>query len=116
MMQGFALLFSREAQYRQWTSNRKSRTATETETNIDSEARQIFVTRMEERLPPAETLRDLEENTTKEVLDTLFERSPAFHSLLIPKIKQSTSLTSYSTLATLAKQSLQSLPPNSPIL
>jgi len=115
-MQGFALLFSREAQYRQWTSNRKTTTATETETRIDSEVRQIIVTRMEERLPPAATLHALEEKTIKEVLDILFEPSPAFHTLLIPKIKQSTSLTSYSSLAFLAKQSLQSLSPDSPIL
>lgn len=121
MMEGYALLFSREAhkfRYRQRIINPKA-TTTMTETRPEngySETTKITVKPMQERLPPVETLRELEERKIEEVLDLLFEPSKSFHSLLIPEIKKSTSLNSYSDLVSLAKRCLDSLPKDSSIL
>jgi 2-oxo-4-hydroxy-4-carboxy--5-ureidoimidazoline (OHCU) decarboxylase len=72
--------------------------------------------KMEGRLPSVDKLRELEAGRIEEVLDLLFEPSRGLHSLLVPEIKKSTSLTSYSDLVSLAKRSLLSLPTDSSIL
>ena len=66
-------------------------------------------------LPPATTLSGLADEKIAEVLDLLFEPSEALHSLLIPLIHNHP-LSTYSSLASLAKDTLTSLPSDSPIL
>jgi|SRR5579859_60226 len=66
-------------------------------------------------LPSASTLLSLPDASVEEVLNLLFEPSPALSSILIPQIR-TTPLGSYFELARLAYEELSSLPPTSPLL
>jgi 2-oxo-4-hydroxy-4-carboxy--5-ureidoimidazoline (OHCU) decarboxylase len=66
-------------------------------------------------LPPASSLHSLPDSTIEHVLNLLFEPSSAFTSLLIPEIR-TTSFTTYTDLADLARKTLLSLPTDSPVL
>jgi 2-oxo-4-hydroxy-4-carboxy--5-ureidoimidazoline (OHCU) decarboxylase len=66
-------------------------------------------------LPPASSLHSLPDSTIEQILNLLFEPSETLTSLLIPEIR-STPLTTYADLSNLTRQTLLTLPPDSPIL
>ena len=71
---------------------------------------------MDERtLPTASSLSTLPDSTIEQILNLLFEPTPELTSLLIPQIRTHNPQ-SYTSLSTIALQTLSSLPPDSPQL
>jgi 2-oxo-4-hydroxy-4-carboxy--5-ureidoimidazoline (OHCU) decarboxylase len=66
-------------------------------------------------LPPAASLHSLPDGTIAQILNLLFEPSEALTSLIIPKIR-STAISTYTDLSNLTRQTLLSLPSDSPVL
>jgi 2-oxo-4-hydroxy-4-carboxy--5-ureidoimidazoline (OHCU) decarboxylase len=66
-------------------------------------------------LVPASSLQSLPDESVEQVLALLFEPSPALQGLLLPEIR-TTPLTTYHDLSSLARATLSSLSPDSPLL
>lgn len=66
-------------------------------------------------LPPAASLHSLPDSTIEQILDLLFEPSEALRSLILPKIRCAP-ISTYTDLSNLTRQTLLSLPSDSPVL